>query len=83
MYPFTPLEIHAGYAIGKERILTNRSGLFGWNDASEFRAYVYDREGRATERHPVQRVERDGRAYAEVRIPGGYSAAIVRESGGD
>ncbi|HJN08547.1 MAG TPA: hypothetical protein QF564_07625 [Pirellulaceae bacterium] len=81
MYPFTPLELHTGYVIGKERILTSRSGLFGWDDASEFRAYVYDREGRATDRYPVRRVERDGKAYAEVRIPGGFSAAIVREAG--
>ena len=29
MFPFTPLELHSGYLIGKERILTNRSGLFG------------------------------------------------------
>ena len=81
MYPFTPLEIHSGYVIGKERILTSRSGLFGWDDVSEFRTYVYDREGRATDRYAVRRVKRDGKVYAEVRIPGGYSTAIVRESG--
>jgi len=80
MYPITPLEIHAGYVIGKERIITNRSGLFGWNDASGHRAYVYDRDGRASEDVPVRSVHRDGKQYAEVRIPGGYSAAIVRES---
>ncbi len=78
MFPFTPIELHEGYVIGEERILTNRSGLFGWADDSRFEAYVYDRDGRATEEYPVTRVERDGRAYAEVRIPEGYSAAIVR-----
>ncbi|MFV1964859.1 MAG: hypothetical protein ACC628_05515 [Pirellulaceae bacterium] len=78
MYPITPLEIHAGYVMGEERIITNRSGLYGWNDASEFRAYIYDREGRATDDFPVRTVHRTGKRYAEVRIPGGYSAAIVR-----
>ena len=78
MYPITPLEIHSGYVIGQERIITNRSGLFGWNDRSDFRGFVYDREGRATDGYPVKRVDRDGKTYAEVRIPGGYSAAIVR-----
>jgi len=78
MYPITPLEIHPGYVIGRERIITNRSGLFGWNDGSHFSAFVYDREGRATDLYPVTKVEREGKTYAEVRIPGGYSAAIVR-----
>lgn len=79
MYPTTPIEIHSGYVIGEERIITNRSGLFGWDDASDFTAYVYDRDGRATAEHPVRAVQRDGKRYAEVRIPGGYSAAIVRQ----
>jgi hypothetical protein len=79
MYPITPIEIHRGYVIGRERIITNRSGLFGWDDESDFRGFVYDREGRATDLCPVKKVELDGKTYAEVRIPGGYSAAIVRE----
>lgn len=78
MFPCTPIELHEGYVIGEERIVTNRSGLFGWGDGSQFQGYVYDREGLATDEYPVMRVERDGRAYAEVRIPEGYSAAIVR-----
>jgi hypothetical protein len=36
MYPTTPIEIHAGYVIARERILTNRSGLFGWGDDGDF-----------------------------------------------
>ncbi len=78
MYPTTPIEIHPGYVIGRERIITNRSGLFGWDDTGDFTAYVYDREGRATDEYPVKKVDRDGKTYAEVRIPGGYSAAVVR-----
>lgn len=39
---------------------------------------VYDRDGRATAEHPVKKVQREGKTYAEVRIPGGYSAVIVR-----
>jgi hypothetical protein len=78
MFPFTPVELHAGYVIGKERILTNRSGLFGWGDRSNFAAWVYDRKGRRTEEIKIAAVERAGKTYAEVRIPEGYSAAIVR-----
>jgi hypothetical protein len=31
MFPFTPVELHAGYLIGKERILTAVSNTFYWN----------------------------------------------------
>ena len=79
MYPITPLEIHSGYVIGQERMVTNRSGLFGWEDDSDFRGFVYDREGRATDLYPIKKVQLDGKTYAEVRIPGGFSAAIVRK----
>jgi hypothetical protein len=30
-YPFTPVELHEGYLIGKEKILTAVSGTFYWN----------------------------------------------------
>jgi hypothetical protein len=78
MYPFTPIELHSGTVIGKERILTDRSGLFGWGDQSKFEVHVFDREGKETSEINTPRVERNGNAYAEIRIPEGYSAAIVR-----
>src|SRR6185312_9390610 len=31
LFPFTSLEIHSGYLLGKERIVTTRSGEFGWS----------------------------------------------------
>ena len=77
MFPFTPIELHAGYVIGKERILTNRSGRFGWGDLAELDAFVFDRVGRQTDTIAVPRVVAEGKAYAEVRIPEGYAAAIV------
>ena len=78
MFPFTPIELHRGYVIGKERILTNRSGLFGWADRSDFEAHVYDRDGRETKAITIGNVDRGGRTYAEVRIPEGYAVALVR-----
>ena len=41
-------------------------------------AYVYDRDGMQTDEIAIGRIERDGQAFAEVRIPEGYSVAIVR-----
>ena len=79
MFPFTPIELHAGYVIGKERILTNRSGLFGWGDEALLAIHVFDRVGKQTAGDEGRRVVRDGRAYAELRLPEGFSAAVVRK----
>ena len=68
-----------GYIIGKERILTNTSGLFGWGDRSDFTARVFDRTGREKPDFKVPKVERDGKVYAEVRIPEGYGVALIRK----
>ena len=81
MFPFTPIELHRGYIIGEERILTKESGLFGWGDASAFDVHVFDRLGRLTDKIKPPRVMKNGQAYAEVRIPEGYAAAIVRSGG--
>jgi hypothetical protein len=77
-YPFTPIELHPGYVIGKERIVTAVSGYFGWGDASEYEAHCFDRDGKPTDAIRVPRVLRDGKAYAEVRLPEGCLAILVR-----
>ena len=79
MYPITPVELHEGYIIAKERILTNRSGLFGWGDASKHEVHVYDDTGREVPDFKAATVERDGATFTELRIAEGWSAAIVRK----
>jgi len=78
MYPFTPIEIHSGYVIGEERIVTRRSGYFGWGDESGFTPIVFDREGKPTDAIEIPRVMRDGKAFAEVRLPEDCLAILVR-----
>jgi hypothetical protein len=77
MYPITPLELHEGYLIGKERILTNRAGVFGWRDRSQHEVHVFNEQG-----DPVQlaapTVTKNGATWTELRLPQGYTAAIVR-----
>jgi len=79
MFPFTPVELHSGYVIGKERILTNRSGTFGWGDASDMDVYVYDDTGRPSRKVAGKIVRRNGKNCVELRLPEDYSAAIVRK----
>ena len=79
MYPFTPIELHKGYLIGQERIITKNSGLFGWGDNSDFEAVVFDNTGKVTQQYPVKKVTLDGKTYAEVRLPGSCAAVIIRK----
>ena len=79
MYPATPIELNKGYIITKERILTNRSGIFGWGDNSEFTVHVFDRNAKEDTKYKTPIVEKDNKRYVEIRIPEGYSAAIVRK----
>ena len=39
---------------------------------------MYSRVGAETDEIKIKRIEYNGKAYAEVRIPEGYSVAIVR-----
>ncbi|MBX7256110.1 MAG: hypothetical protein K1Y02_07085 [Candidatus Hydrogenedentes bacterium] len=79
MYPITPMELHEGYIIGKERIITNRSGLFGWGDMSAHEVHVFDDTGREAPGFQTKEVVKDDARYTEVRIGEGWSAAIVRK----
>jgi len=78
MYPFTPVELHEGFVIGAERILTNRSGRFGWGDASRHEVHVFDDTGKEVEGFIAPTIELDGKTFTELRIAEGWSAAIIR-----
>lgn len=78
MFPITPVELHEGYIIGRERILTNRSGYFGWGDASKHEVHVYDGTGREVPDFRAPQITRDAATLTELRIAEGWSAAIIR-----
>ena len=79
MYPITPMELHEGYIIGRERIITKKSGLFGWGDSAEHEVHVFDSSGREVPDFKAPLVRRNGKTYSELRLPEGWSAAVVRK----
>jgi hypothetical protein len=85
MFPFTPVELHEGYVIGKERIITNRSGVFGWGDSSKQEVHVFDNTGREVDlkniKSPtvIKTYEKDGKTWTDIRIGEGWSAAMLRK----
>lgn len=44
-FPFTPVELHSGWLVGEERIITAKSGTFGWHDLSRVKGYLFDCDG--------------------------------------
>jgi hypothetical protein len=78
MFPITPVELHEGYVIGKERIITKVSGCFGWSDNSSHEVHVFDGSGREVPDFAAPTLVRDGMTFTELRLPEDYSAAIIR-----
>jgi hypothetical protein len=78
MFPITYIRMGEGFIIGEQRIITNRSGRFGWGDDSEFEAVVFDHNGQRTDAVNVPRIVENGKVFAEVRIPEGYAVALIR-----
>jgi hypothetical protein len=77
-YPITPIEIREGVVIGKERIITNRSGLFGWLDDGAAEPHVFDADGAETSADGVKLVQENGRTLVEVRLKPDEFAVLVK-----
>ena len=75
-YPFTPMELHRGWLKGKERIITNQSGEFGWDGAFTARLWRYDAEGRKLEEVPTWQTSKD---HITVVVPDGGMAILERQ----
>jgi len=49
IFPFTPIELHAGYLLGEERIVATHSGNYGWPGEQRLaRVLHFDSEGKIT-----------------------------------
>jgi hypothetical protein len=77
MYPTTPIELHAGTILAEERILTSRSGRYGWGDLSGHQVHLFDRAGREVPGN-AHTVETNGARWTELQLEPGSTAAIVR-----
>jgi hypothetical protein len=77
MFPATPVRIRPGVFEAKERILTTRSGRYGWGDLSGQEVHVFAADG-----HEIQNTSRtsdaDGASWTELSLQSGQSAVIVR-----
>jgi hypothetical protein len=78
MYPITFESIHAGTVRGRERIVTKRSGVYGWpGDRSLHAVYRYDARGELARNGFMTTVD-EADARTELRLGESESAAVVR-----
>jgi hypothetical protein len=82
MYPFTPIELHSGWLVGKERILTCLSGEFGWRgERPDVDVFVFDDLGREVPEYPYEVKDTElGRVFI-LELKAEYCAAIVKRNG--
>ena len=84
MFPFTPIELHGGWLVGQERILTAVSGDFGWRgEKPDVEVFVFDELGREVPGYPFSSKDTDlGRIFT-LELKQGHCAAIVRKPNND
>ena len=78
MYPITFESIHSGTVRGTERIVTKKSGVYGWpGDTSLHAVYLYDARG-ALSRHAFLTTADAAGVRTQVDLGKEQSAAIVK-----
>ncbi len=79
MFPFTPIELHAGWLVGKERILTAVSGEFGWRgEKPDVEVFVFNELGREVKGYPFATRDTAGGRIFALELKPDHCAAIVK-----
>jgi hypothetical protein len=76
MFPFTPRELHAGWLVGKERILTCISGTFFWDHPQPPTCLLFDRTGRE-KKHNFTVTQREGGWNIAVKLRDWNEIAVL------
>jgi len=78
LFPFTPIELHHGYLLGKERIVTLHSGSYGWpGEAVAATLRIFDKDGKLREEKAVTAAPGEGRV--PIELDEGEVAVMARQ----
>lgn len=77
MFPFTPVELHRGWLLGKERLITAVPGTFSLGDGAAVTVYWYDATGKLTDKQGEERMAQ-GRRLVRLALGEGEMAVIAR-----
>ena len=76
MFPLTPIELHNGWVLAEERLITARSGTFGWDNKTDATLYKFDSTGKIAEEKNVV-VTTSG---IQVKVPEDGLVIVVRDN---
>ena len=78
MYPITIESIHAGTIRGKDRVITKKSGVYGWHeDRSLHKVYRYDARGALFDNRFLTTIDHSS-VRTEVALEKDQSAVVVK-----
>lgn len=78
MFPITPVELHEGYIIGKERIITNRSGWYSFGGNEDAEGHFFDKTGCEAKRN-LESCIKDGIKYYKVVLSENETCALIKK----
>ncbi len=77
VFPFTPIELHAGYLLGRERIIATHSGKYGWpGEQCLVQVRHFNKEGKLTGRDFATVVGRE--THTAVELADGEAVVLER-----
>ncbi len=78
LFPFTPIELHHGYLLGEERIITLHSGRYGWpGETVPATLRIFDKEGKLLQETQV--AAGPGEARVPIELDEGQVAVMARD----
>lgn len=81
MFPFTPVELQSGVLVGKERILTAKSGIFHWNHPKKPVVLAFDVKGYQTKPESLEMVKKGTGWQVKLGIKDWLQTAVIEDSG--
>jgi hypothetical protein len=79
MFPFTPVEIHPGWLIGKERTITAKSGTYIWAHKDKPAVLLFDLKGKA--KTPDATVTRHKQGWkVDLKMSDWHETAIIESA---
>ena len=82
-FPITIKNIYAGCVEGEEKIITNRSGFYTFDDSMRPKVLIYDANGVERAPNPDEAIfsMKDGLSIVELHLPKGGAAVLFRGEG--
>lgn len=78
MFPFTPVELHRGWVLGEERLITAVPGTFSLGDDDPVTVYWYDADGALRDDATCEERVEDGKRLVRLPLAEGEMAVIER-----